>query len=456
MVSSYWVYLLECKDGSFYAGMTTDVERRAQEHNDGLGAKYTRGRGPVKVVYREECANKSEALKREIVLKKLSRAQKLKLIENSPECKFTGLVEAIKEEFSFDFVGLAPAPENDPPELMWHYAAGNTNQRFRRIVLPPGVGVMGIVYGSQRPLIVENVHRDIPRKDHYQYPIVAAEGLESFFALPLKESEAFAGILMCAYRSDHALPSSLIKKTAAFITKQDKSLSANTTDPVRPTSEFAESTYGDTTHKVLQAQEEERKRISRELHDGISHEILLAQIELRKLKYLPPDEKDAGIEQASEYLRLIMKHVNAIAVGLRPAQLDELGIGPAIKAYGLMLQDAYGVTVLAKVDQNIKLSSDEETALYRIFQEAASNACKYSRAETIQVTLRATKRMIKLIIEDSGIGFDADKQIAQGSGLGLVGMRERADIIGGSVRIESAIGKGTRVELSLPLKRSES
>lgn len=78
---AYWVYILRCRDGTLYTGSTSDVDRRAAAHNSGRGAKYTRGRGPVEVVYREECAGKSAALRREYAIKSLTRAEKLALIE---------------------------------------------------------------------------------------------------------------------------------------------------------------------------------------------------------------------------------------------------------------------------------------------------------------------------------------------------------------------------------------
>lgn len=364
------------------------------------------------------------------------------------------LVDALRAEFDFDFVGLAPVPKVEPPELMWKFAAGNTNQRFERIVLPPGVGVMGIVYGSQRPLVVENVTRDIPRKDQYQYPIVAAEGLVSFFALPLKQGKDLAAILLCAYRNDHLIEQTMLARVADFISRVSDVWHVQLDNPVRPSHAMDEATYDGTTHKVLQAQEEERKRISRELHDGISHEILLAQIELRKLKYLPADEKDEGIERASEYLRQIMKHVNAIAVGLRPTQLDELGLGPAMKAYGVMIQDTYGVTVSVDFDASISLAQEQETTLYRIFQEAVTNACKYSRSESIEVSLLQEEDAIILVVQDHGTGFDVAKPDVKGGGLGLAGMKERSDLIGASFDLSSTPNVGTRVTIMLSEERT--
>lgn len=78
---AYWLYILRCGDGSLYTGITDDVERRLAAHRSGKGAKYTRGRGPLEVVYREECADRSAALRREYAVKQLSREEKLKLIE---------------------------------------------------------------------------------------------------------------------------------------------------------------------------------------------------------------------------------------------------------------------------------------------------------------------------------------------------------------------------------------
>lgn len=364
------------------------------------------------------------------------------------------MIESLREEFLFDFVGLAPVPKTDPPELMWKYASGNSNRRFERIVLPPGVGVMGIVYGSRRPLVVENVAQDIPLTDQYQYPIVAAEGLVSFFALPLLRKNELTFILLCAFRSDHIIDQALLEKTASFIGGISDDYTALLDNPVRPSYSISETTYDGTTHKILQAQEEERKRISRELHDGISQEILLAQIELRKLKYLPDEEKDEGIERASEYLRQIMKHVNTIAIGLRPTQLDELGLGSAIKAYGLMLQDSYGVTVSLDVDPTISLANDHEIALYRIFQEAASNACKYSRSESIEVVLKEESDLIYLSVQDFGIGFVPGEVDVRGSGLGIVGMQERSELIGGTFYLSSLPHEGTFIQVTLPAQGS--
>ena len=85
MESQWYLYILRCKDNTFYTGITTDVEKRLEAHQSGKGAKYTRGRGPLALVYKEECGDHSEALKRELEVKALTRAEKLKLIEKNSE-----------------------------------------------------------------------------------------------------------------------------------------------------------------------------------------------------------------------------------------------------------------------------------------------------------------------------------------------------------------------------------
>lgn len=364
-------------------------------------------------------------------------------------CAGEALAVAIRAAFGFDFVGVSLVPPDEQPELAWHCAAGNTNNRYRRIVLPENVGVLGITFSTRRPLVVGDVDTDIAREEHYQYPIVAAEGLTGFIAFPLFEDERVAMILICATREHDTFNTHVLGTVARFAAAR-AGLRFEEREPVRPRKAAPEPVYAGITHKIFQAQEDERKRVARELHDGLLQEILLAQIELRKLKYLPPEQKDEGIERAEAKLREIMTHVSAIAGGLRPAALDELGLAAALTSHCLMLQDAFGVRIEVSAAELEHLEADCATALYRIFQEAAMNACKYSRAELIEVTLSQTNDAITLRIEDHGIGFNPASPALGGGGLGLVGMRERAELVGGTLDLASELGVGTVVTVVVP------
>lgn len=359
------------------------------------------------------------------------------------------LAQAVLECFCFDFVGVSLVPEDQNPELRWQCAAGNTNERYRRIILPARVGVLGIVFASRCSLLVRDVENDIVRSDLYQYPIVAAESLTGFFAFPLFEEERLTRILLCAFRNRQEFGETLLGEVKAFASKQS-GLTHENQSPIMPRSATVEPVYTEITHKILQAQEEERKRVARELHDGLSQELLLTQIELRKLKYIPDDRKNAGIELASEKLREIMTRISEIATGLRPAALDELGLTTAIEAQSLQLQNSFGVNVVVKAEAFEPIHQDRETALYRIFQEAITNACKYSRSETIDVHIQSFDDCIKLSIIDHGIGFDTTSPQLHGGGLGLEGMRERAELFGGELRVDSKEGAGTCVSACMP------
>ncbi len=362
----------------------------------------------------------------------------------------TSLAREVQKRFAFDFVGISFVSPDENPDLVWHCAAGNTNNRFQRIVLPAGVGVLGSVFSNQRPIVVHDVSHDIERHDLYQYPIVAAEGLTGFFAFPLLDGNRVSLIVMCASRSGQDIDETLLEEAQRFAAARTN-LRFEQKPPITPRKSGREPVYTETTHKILQAQEDERKRVARELHDGLSHEILLAQIELRKLKYLPADQKDEGIELACTKLKEIMTHVSGIATGLRPAALDELGLATAISAHCASLQLSFGVEISVSVEPLEGVNEDCETALYRIFQEALLNACKYSRAERIDVTLEQTEHHVNLRVRDYGTGFNAASPEMHGGGLGLEGMRERAELIGGVLSIESHEGSGTTIEACMPL-----
>lgn len=363
------------------------------------------------------------------------------------------LARQLKGEFGFDFVGISLVPKStDEPMLSWQCVAGNTNTRYQRILLPAGVGAVGVTFEQRRPMLVENVDADIAQGELYQYPIVAAEGLWSFLTLPLlDEAGVIELVCLCAYRTPRAFPDALVERIRTFAQERTGLTPAPTPCFTPPKGEVP-SSYTQVTHRIIQAQEAERKRIARELHDGISQELLLAQIELRKLKYLPDgEEQRLGIERASDKLRAIMNHVSALASDLRPAALDELGLAAAIQAHCVKLERGFGVTMTAELDADVSgLGPDTQTALYRIFQEAAMNACKYSRSETIDVILGRENGNVVLQVQDNGDGFDTAHPAIRGGGLGLEGMNERAAAIGGTWSICSQPGKGTTVRVELP------
>lgn len=362
--------------------------------------------------------------------------------------KALGAAEELRDRFGFDFVGVSVVGAGASPLLEWQHAAGSTTRNYEMIKLPGGVGALGKVYDLGRGIVVDSVDDDIPKGELFQYPIVIAEALSSFFAFPLMEGDRIRVIVIGAFRfvrTFDELSCGMVQQSAARLF----GLQACPDAPLWIHGKQEGFAYAEITHRLLQAQESERRRIARELHDGISQEVLVAQIELRKLGYLPWDEWPAAVERVSERLRDVISHIGAIARALRPAALDGLGLPAAMEALCVSMSQAFGVEISTALEDVGTLGEDREIALYRIFQEALSNACKYASARLIEVSLSSRVGVLTLRVADDGAGFDPGNVPVRGSGLGLEGMAERARLIGGVLDISSSCGGGTEVKLTV-------
>lgn len=206
------------------------------------------------------------------------------------------------------------------------------------------------------------------------------------------------------------------------------------------------------TKHIIKAQEDERKRISRELHDSVTQELLNSLVELRLLKYLNNEEdKMQKIKQTEKSLTRLLDDVRNLSVELRPSSLDDLGLEAAFRSHFKWLEKNYGLVVHFIAELNSKRYENEiETVIYRICQESVFNALKYAQVDEVNVRLFEESDVLQLLVEDAGVGFDLRAE-AKGTGLGLYGMRERAEFINGKLTIVSEIGKGTKVHLQVPV-----
>ena len=209
---------------------------------------------------------------------------------------------------------------------------------------------------------------------------------------------------------------------------------------------------------VIATQEEERRRIARELHDGTSQNITSMIVGLRMLEASDDLEK---VRQQSKQLRQAARQtldeVHNLAVHLRPPVLDDLGLNAAISRYIQEFRQLFHIPVDFQVTgfEHKRLPAAMETAVYRILQEAMTNAGKHARAEHISVLLEARDGQVSAIVEDDGQGFQADRMLRSGlqqGKLGLYGMQERAQQLGGSITIESEPMKGTTIYLRIPIR----
>lgn len=200
--------------------------------------------------------------------------------------------------------------------------------------------------------------------------------------------------------------------------------------------------------RLVEAQEAERRRIARELHDQIGQHLVGFSLGLRQLR------EETGRGDAVERLQAIAdgiaKDVHRLALELRPTALDDLGLQDALMHFAQSVGQRAQLDVDVHCAPDCRLSPTAETVIYRIAQEALMNIVKHARARRVGLVLERLQEVVQLIIEDDGVGFDADRLLTFGPlsrRLGITGMVERAALIDGELQIESKPGRGTTLYL---------
>ena len=212
--------------------------------------------------------------------------------------------------------------------------------------------------------------------------------------------------------------------------------------------------------KLLHAQEEERRRIARELHDQMGQNLTALHVGLKSL--LDRQSRSglgSRVQRLQELATQTARDLNRVAVELRPAALDDLGLVKAIRALTETWSTRYGIDVDFEAGQYqpAGISSEIETILYRIIQEALNNVAKHSGATRVALVLRHTADHVHAIIEDNGRGFDARVASHSGNGsgrLGLLGIQERLGMVGGSLKLESAPERGATLLVRIPISKA--
>ncbi|MDF0725836.1 PAS domain S-box protein [Cytobacillus sp. S13-E01] len=196
--------------------------------------------------------------------------------------------------------------------------------------------------------------------------------------------------------------------------------------------------------RVIGIQEEERKRFSRELHDGVGQSMFSLLIQLDQLIN---DTSDSRLEKLREDVSFVIEDIRGLAWELRPSVLDDLGVVPAIRKYIENFSQHYGIQVQLECSLRTRLNIQKETTIYRIIQEALTNIGKYANVDEARVSIDETESVVEVLINDKGEGFIRDPK---GKGVGLFSMEERARGLGGQFSISSKIGEGTTISFSVP------
>lgn len=208
--------------------------------------------------------------------------------------------------------------------------------------------------------------------------------------------------------------------------------------------------------KIIEAQEEERKRLSREIHDGPAQMManVMMRSDLIEKVYNEYGAKDAlsEVKNLKKMVRNALYEVRRIIYDLRPMALDDLGLVPTLKKYLQTIEEYHSTTRITykNIGEEKRLPSKFEVALFRLVQESVQNALKHANASEIVVKLEMKPDKIAILIKDDGQGFDPKERKAES--FGIIGMRERVELLSGDFTIDSKVGKGTVVLIQVPLE----
>ncbi|EAX48034.1 histidine kinase [Thermosinus carboxydivorans Nor1] len=206
--------------------------------------------------------------------------------------------------------------------------------------------------------------------------------------------------------------------------------------------------------KIIKAQEEERRRVAREIHDGpaqaMANVVFRAEV-CERLIDADIARAKAELRELREQVRLCLKETRKIIFDLRPMTLDDLGLVPTLRRVLDTLKERTGlITELKVLGEEKRLDSHVEIGIFRIIQEALTNVEKHAKATAVRVLIEFRPRLVAVVVEDDGQGFDGLENVGSES-FGLMGMRERINILGGELKIDSEKGKGTKIFLKVPL-----
>lgn len=208
------------------------------------------------------------------------------------------------------------------------------------------------------------------------------------------------------------------------------------------------------SNKIFEMYEEEKRHISRELHDGAGQYLYAILITINSLeKETGTDKIDAGLKTIKMLTKNAMQEIKDIAQTLRPRTLDDLGLIPALRSYLETYKQVYGIPVTFEISGEVgRLSPEIETSLYRISQEALTNSAKYAKASLIQVSIILEEDTILLMLKDNGTGFNIEdyETTRTKKGIGLFSIKERAEGLGGSASINSETSLGTTIRIQIP------
>jgi PAS domain S-box-containing protein len=337
--------------------------------------------------------------------------------------------------------------------LCYRVHHGLSNEYVQGVCYRLGEGIAGKVAQTGEPILVEDISTD-PRADHPG--LIAAERLRAFASVPLRSQEKVLGVINIASQESHKFSAQdvqLLDSIAAQIAISVEN------SKLHQEVQRKEENRGELLREIFSIQEEERRRIARELHDETSQALASLAASLEAISGMLPSSTDkvrVRLRKAQALSISILDEIHKLTYELRPTLLDDLGLVAAARWLADNNLRAAGIRVKSRTTGREKrLPPQLEATLFRVIQEAVTNIARHSHAKNASVMLHFDKNIVKVRVSDDGEGFDVEEAISSKDrprGLGLLGMKERVELVNGTLSIKSRPGGGgTKIEVEIPL-----
>ena len=347
-------------------------------------------------------------------------------------------------------LGLILLRDSEQPILRVRAQAGFAEELDDRASAALADGLLGAVAASGEPMILHDM-----RGMRDQVDPLLRDKAEALWGIPLKLNEAVTGVLLLGFsRPQACLP------TESALLRAIADRSAMAIDRARMTDALREREMriAELSAHLMRAQEEERKRISRELHDETGQALMVIRLYLGMLESnVTAHSARLKIRETLEVVDRTIDGIRRIIGRLSPLVLQELGLIAAVRKEAKDLAKSAGVKARVTVSPDFgRLPAMVEAAFYRIVQEALHNVAKHANATAVNIEMGRESGSVRLLIEDDGVGISPPQPSLGRQTFGMAGMRERIGNIGGKMKVTSSQGQGTRIEVIAPVRSSET
>lgn len=378
---------------------------------------------------------------------------------------FALLFDKVRHVMPLEEFHVALRPHDDGPMRLVYSvrreANGNCSHNHETLEVNSYNGYVQRVLNLREPVLHESEDTDVPTRATRGAgnPFSAARPalLSSALFVPLASRKQIQGIICVQTARQRSYDHTHVETLQAMAAQTSLALSnARAFEAIRD----QEESLRQLSLQIMTAQETERGRISRELHDGIGQQLTAMKYILESIRNSArsgtTDKLMDGIQEARDLATQIIQDLRNISLDLRPTMLDDFGLQPTLEWFVKQYRTRYDVEVALECDPRVTdIPQETATATYRIIQEALGNVAKHAQASSVGVRLALRDEKLEIDVRDDGVGFELaglhQKQTSQGCS-GVLNMKERAHFLGGEFRLETAPGKGTKLTLSIPIK----